>query len=592
MKKLIFILLCVLGAMSLKAEDVKQIEFVKFEETKVDANNLIRQMIMDWPKAATNNRKDAALVRVKVENMPVAELKNIVWKVSEHSFVNPDYSRVDERQEIWLWVDPAKDMYLDATYNGSTDRKNINELKPKDIYEVTMRNNKTVSVVVSTLPQGALVEFENGIKATTPEQLNNVSLGKHVLRISLNGRHMITDTIMVTETNTKFPEKQPFYDLRDKKLVDFKTTPSGAKLYEVKVDGNNDYMGIAPITLNLSYGPHTIMAVHEADTTMLPINVSFDSPKEYTLEPVPEQTFDVQAYQSGVKINGDLYVRDDNGLYRSYKDYDKYKVDRVGNGYYKLRFPVGKELKMRMSYSGNHKERSIKVKRNMSAVEKFNIPVRNKTFVWPWQKDFRSAFGGFSFGYVQKQYVTKDGNYYVKENIWGDEGASLHGGQIGMHFEPAFKWGLGLYTGLFYEFYLSPDGSILDDDTFTYVEHDLCIPLHLYYRLRLGERCHVAVHGGIGMDFIISHNVHTGSEEAGTYVEYDSEDLADVGGFPKRFNLSGEFGVDFRWRMLGASFTYSRGLTNQGFYSSQGDYKTYTNKLSFSISIMFESGEY
>ncbi|MDE7412027.1 MAG: hypothetical protein K2M94_08320 [Paramuribaculum sp.] len=601
MKKLIFILLCALVVIGVKAEDSKQeqIEFVSFKETPKNDFDMTKQLIENttgWKNGAVNSKKKAALLRVRVQNMPKNDLTEIQWNVPSPSYVIPDYDHVEKTEEIWLWVDPAENIFLEAKYMGKSYRQYIS-VKPKEMYEVVLRNNKTVSIVVNTIPPtGAVVTLENGLTATTPNQINNVSLGKHVLKISYEGRHIVTDTIEVTETSTRFPAGGVgFYDLRQKKSVTFKTKPEGAQLYKVNVDGNNDYLGVAPVTTELPFGSHTIMAVAATDTVPLSINVNIDSEKEYTLEPVPEQTFDAMAFQDSKNVDGDLYIRDKSGVYKSWSEInasDSTKVTSLGKGAYRLKYPIGTKLDLKMSYYGNSKEETgIKVRRGMKSVYDFKIPVSSKTFTWPWEKDFRHTFGGFSFGYVQKQYVTRDGAYLIKQNLW-EEGASMHGGQLGMHFEPAFKWGLGLYTGLFWEFYVSSDGSWLDNDTYTYQEHDLYLPIHLYYRLRLGERCHVALHGGIGMDFIVSHNIHTGSETNGTYVEWNESLSEDWTIVPKRFNASGEIGVDFRWRMIGATFTYSWGLTNQGFYSDYGDLKTHTNKMSFAISWMFESDKY
>lgn len=141
-----------------------------------------------------------------------------------------------------------------------------------------------------------------------------------------------------------------------------------------------------------------------------------------------------------------------------------------------------------MTYGGNGKKRTIRVSRNMDVEQEFKIPARN-SFVWPWQREYDASPVGFSMGYVTKQWVTSGEGARLKEDVWGRENKRLHGLQVGLHFQPCFSWGLGLYSGLFYEYYMSWNEEMKEQGYMDHFqEHCLYMPIHAYYRLPLPIR--------------------------------------------------------------------------------------------------------
>ncbi len=583
MKKFIYLILCLMALANATAADNKPLEFIDFQIIKLDEGNIVKNLMSgEWPSASTDMKKKAALICVKVENMPRQELKNIVWETN--SFVNPDYSRLESRNEIWLWMDPGKNLYLDAKYNGVTNRQAIKELKPKGIYTAVLRNNKTVTITVTAKPGGATVKLDDGvITATAPRDmeyisLENVNLGRHTIDISYNGRHMLTDTIEVNETNIRFPEGKEFYDLRPKKTILFRSDPDGA---DIIIDGKK--VGTAPVTVTLPYGPHTIKAITDnpavRDSVSEEVNELY--PDEKIMKPLKKQKFEVVGYYGGNKVNALLYIKDETGRYKQEGNYGKQS--------YQLEYPIGKKYDMKMTYYGHSKERTIKIKPDMDPVQKFNIAAKS-SFVWPWQKEHDPIIGGVSVGYVQKQYVTKGEDFILKENIWGDAGKSMHGMQVGFHFEPAFHWGLGLYSGLYYEIYLSTNDNMIDYATVNFIEHCLYMPVHALFRLPLSRKIHIAVHGGIGMDYAVYGKMWSGSEENYDYLEWDK--FYGETGYPKQFNLSGEIAVDLRFGPVAITGTYSKGLINHKSYAEYGDLKTTQNKMSLAVAWVFGSRGY
>ncbi len=201
--------------------------------------------------------------------------------------------------------------------------------------------------------------------------------------------------------------------------------------------------------------------------------------------------------------------------------------------------------------------------------------------------EWHKRFWGFSFGYVQKQWVASDDEDREKMGFWEDS-KLIHGVQAGVRFEPYARFGLGLNTGLFYEFYYSKSKTMLVDGYNVYgelMEHALYMPLHLCYRLRLGD-FQIFAFGGAGADFGVANSMKLkfdGSNEVG----YDASNIYETEDSPdwKRFNASYEFGGGLRYKAMQATFTMSKGFLDM---SSSGSYKMRQNKpMMVTLGFMF-----
>jgi hypothetical protein len=104
---------------------------------------------------------------------------------------------------------------------------------------------------------------------------------------------------------------------------------------------------------------------------------------------------------------------------------------------------------------------------------------------------------GLSLGAVQKQWEWKTYERTAKYGAWDKYGSYLEGIQAGVRVEPLFKYGFGLNTGLFYEYYFSKSdlqtGAYTDAPgiyyyVMNYTEHSLCLPLHLEYRANFAKK--------------------------------------------------------------------------------------------------------
>jgi len=152
--------------------------------------------------------------------------------------------------------------------------------------------------------------------------------------------------------------------------------------------------------------------------------------------------------------------------------------------------------------SADDKEKWIYINQsgNVSAQTKTktkSINKRNKCFNCPTAK----YSWGLTIGYVSKIIDYNSIDYY-------DYYGKMDGIQVGLRFEPLFKYGFGLNMGLNYEYYsksyeYNSDYEYGDYYTsYDYQEHVLNIPFHLEYRLNLSKYFNIFAYGGFGLDVI------------------------------------------------------------------------------------------
>ena len=205
-----------------------------------------------------------------------------------------------------------------------------------------------------------------------------------------------------------------------------------------------------------------------------------------------------------------------------------------------------------------------------------------------YRKSFNSpsddyCVAGISIGYVQKSWSYKevDGGK-GKIGFW--EGTNhIKGVQAGLRIEPLFKYGFGVNTGLYYEFYYSKSKPLVyagEEYKPTLQEHALYLPIHLEYRLHFSENFQLFFYGGIGLDYGISATLNTNNE----HFTYDDTN-AYHGSDWKKFNASLEYGGGIRIYMVQLNFSISKGLVNM---SESSEYTMKQNKdLMCGLSVMF-----
>ena len=174
--------------------------------------------------------------------------------------------------------------------------------------------------------------------------------------------------------------------------------------------------------------------------------------------------------------------------------------------------------------------------------------------------------------------------------MWEDS-KFVNGVQAGIRVEPVASFGLGLNTGLFYEYYYTEsDDMYYIDGPGSYrgviQEHALYLPVHLEYRLRFSDDFSAFIYGGAGFDYGISAGVEF-KDTDDDYVIYENNSLyesEDVENW-KRFNASLEYGLGLSYKNVQLNVTRSHGLVNM---AKEDGYSVKQNKpLMVSLSIMF-----
>lgn len=195
---------------------------------------------------------------------------------------------------------------------------------------------------------------------------------------------------------------------------------------------------------------------------------------------------------------------------------------------------------------------------NGNLYQRVSVSQEGRVFNTLEKKDRRVV--GFSVGYVQKSWDVEDG---YRSKFW-DRAEYVHGVQAGFRIEPLFKYGFGINTGVFYEFYYTE--GVTDD---YHQEHALYIPLHLEYRLNFSRKFQLFFYGGASFDYALA--------DSGSAHIYDYLD--------RSYNVSYEYGGGMRLWRLQFNFMVSRGLLNMNHH---GDFKVKQNKdIMGSMTIMF-----
>jgi hypothetical protein len=571
MKKIAFTVFILLLSVAAKAQEEKQLELENFidlqasyrqtNEEDMGGANVLGAYLQNWPKDY-DGENFTALLRVRFINLPMQEAEKVVFRFP--GTVRQKYEFRKDINECWIFIDAVDDCTIEANHPayGTSNLLRIPmeiKMKPKGSYMVTLKNNKTVNIHITSQPEGAVVTFDGIVQEKkTPFDIAGVRLGKHELKWAINGKTK-TETVEVAEGNTSFNS-----DLREYRTFTIESDPKGATIYIDK-----ERRGIAPMEVRLPFGPHEFRAelsATEVDVQAITIDTSTGSVLQ--LHPIKKKEVEFFAKYAGQRVNAELYV---DG-----------KSEEITPR--KMTLNYGRH-NIRMSYLGQDKKQAINVNNNSASAYELKIPTRNN-FTWPWEIEYLARPFGVSMGYVSKEWVSTGDGFKVGENVWGDVNKKLHGMQWGWLIEPSFSWGGGLHTGLFWEYYSSTNDEwgaqgYLDH----FEEHCLYIPIQLSFRIPFSETVALFVHGGVGMDYgLIAEFSSTDTEDNSTSKDYYGEEM-----WPGRFNLSAEIGASFSFRAIQLNVQYSKGLTDHGFYSDQGDIKTHQNKFSISLAYMIRT---
>lgn len=371
------------------------------------------------------------------------------------------------------------------------------------------------------------------------------------------------------------------HDCRRKYILNLKTMPEGARLVIKDGEMEMDYkpnMQLAEKAYEvIAYFPGNPDAVKNMITLHENTTKTIYNTKTYTVTPMYNGS---QAGTSASVFENDNMLRNsDDGVVIS------------GNSYEVTR-PIGQTFKYYATYYGQKsKTKSIKVSANMPSDIQLAVETR-KDFQWPWEREYNPTPIDISMGYVQKQIVTSGNGEKVKESpAWfGGDSKWLHGFQIGIGVHPCFKFGLGFYSGVYYEMYISSNDEY---DLSSFQEHNIYIPAHALFRIPFGDKVALWVHGGLGFNIGIAAAYKADDSDYNEDItDYYGESVFNTENFdiygPKRLNMTAEIGLNIRIKGLAIGATYSKGITDNECYQDAGDgYKTKMNKLAFNIAYTF-----
>lgn len=371
------------------------------------------------------------------------------------------------------------------------------------------------------------------------------------------------------------------HDCRKKYILNLQTKPEGARLFikdgEIEMEYKPNMQLAEKAYEVIAYFPGNPDAVKNMITLHENTSKTIYNTKTYTVTPMYD----------GKQANASASVFENDNILKST---DEGVVAR-GNSY-EITRPIGQTFKYYATNSdGKSKIKSVRVKATMVSDIQLDIKSRNK-FQWPWARPYSPVPMDFSVGYVQKQIVTSGNGEKVKESPAWFEGDNkwLRGFQIGVGVHPCFKFGLGFYSGVYYEMYISSNDEY---NWSSFQEHNIYIPAHALFRFPFGNKVALWVHGGLGFNIGIAASYKADDSDYNEdLTDYYGEpvfntDSYDIYG-PKRLNMTAEIGLNMRIKGFALGATYSKGITNNECYQDVGDgYKTRMNKWAFNVAYTF-----
>lgn len=559
----------------------------------------------NWPKTDSdgNRNPEQALIVVKYDGFPEDQIGNIS--------ITPDLSNLNGRENLqdakgqpitFLYV-PIENNYLNIASPYGPAKVNLNNPANKGIYEMTLMVDKKMNIDIEPLSdyESITVYLDRSEGKSTPARFNNVSLGRHSLLFELPDGSHETREINVTVNSDRFNSStNPDFDLRKLMPVTIESDNRAVTIYVDDVEKAKQ----APATVYLPAGDHTFKVVsnsneREFDISTIKMEMGI-SPGIIRLQPRERKKFEVTASFEGKSLVPVMLYVDKEEAYKISQSHAKGERPR-----YVFDLPVGNKYKFKATYQGNEGSKTITVTPGMDYDQTINIKKR-RSFVWPWEREYSSPPVDITAAYVQKQYRVKHNGqteYKGTLTLWDveEEGNNkwLHGLRAGVQYQPVFAYGLGLYTGLFYEYYrsttdifdLNPEEGLTTNFS-KYQEHSLNLPVEVLYNLPFSPKVALAVHGGLEAGFTVARS-YSGRVEMYEGIKYEDSynALKDEDGYfpelPGVFSLYWQAGVQLRLGpvMLGAQFT--RPITKHNWEYEGYEFTTTAIKNSFSLTYVF-----
>lgn len=221
------------------------------------------------------------------------------YVINDGKTTNADINMSANYVNATLTTDADSDIYLDNEFKAKgnwtgrvslgvhyAEARKVNhktsvqkiEFKKGDKTDVVLESPQPINghLNINSTPMKADIYIDGKHYGTTPKIITNILIGNHKLRLEKEGCATLTKDIVVEEGKTLSLNEK----LSTGKEIVVKTDKTGDKVY---VD--DDYIGDTPLTINLSYGKHSIKAVRGNQTATKDIDVKIDNKEvqEYIL---------------------------------------------------------------------------------------------------------------------------------------------------------------------------------------------------------------------------------------------------------------------------------------------------------------------
>lgn len=504
---------------------------------------------IDWPLDVDGN-DNAALLIVYFDNFPPEEIKNVTPSLSYGAMIiGAKKESIDDKGNhfMMIYVPAKQNMDVSLTHPKYGEARFNANFTKHNVYEARVRNKANVKITVQSNPSGAEVLLDNKVVGHTPLEINEVTLGAHLIELRspdpviANG--LSQTTIEVSESHNLFQ-----YDLRKRIKAVFHADPHDAALtlYQNGKVISKSSNGI--LTATIPVGEYVINGIIGTVDVSQAVSITPESRFPMTVEVIPTKTITFKAIRNNmavegaaININGKTYGETPKDIPLKYGSYE-----------------------VQMVYSGVSRQGKIKVNDKTSPTYELVLPARQSGTHNPFHTYYRKRAWGLNVAYVNKWYSLKVNNTSKKYDIW-DQEKTMTGIQAGITYQPYFGYGQGLNTGIYWQgFFGTVD--FQDGDVGHYEEHNLYVPLQYQFRLPLGENFSVALNAGVALTYGVSNSVKIGEERYDVGFGHNDEYNTYM---PKRLQFSVPLGVALQYKAMQLEFKYSLGLTdNEELYNS------------------------
>ncbi len=257
MKKFLLLIFALISLNAFSQISVKEGSFRKIEG----------YVMLDKNKHLDDNDNPMALIKITTENISAEERAKFYFNGNLETYFD---KQLQEDGQLYLYISAvAPFMEIIHPEYGKTEYTFPFDLCGYCGYEMVVQYVESKQelgfLAISSEPTDADIYIDGKHYGETPNYISDILIGKHELKLTKQGCAPITKTINIKEGEALTINEK----LQTGKEISISTDQSGDKIY---VDGI--YVGVFPLTTNLSYGSHEIKAEREGKTVSKTINVA------------------------------------------------------------------------------------------------------------------------------------------------------------------------------------------------------------------------------------------------------------------------------------------------------------------------------